>query len=96
MSHLNNLTHNSIKSTYTLKYQYRVPNSDAIMIHPYITTLLSYLRRGIEIVNAASYCMSMGHTIIIAIDSSCPSTVFQKVQLMVSLNGVFHDTLQVR
>lgn len=96
MAYLNKPIHYSIKLTYTLKYKHRVPNSDAIMIRPYIKTLLSYLRRGIAIVNAASYGMGMGHTLIIVIDFSCPSTVFQKVQLMVSLNGVFHDTLQVR
>lgn len=96
MSYLNNLTHCSIKLIYTLKYKYRVPNSDAVMIRPYIKTLLSYLRRGIAIVNAASYCMGMGHTLIIVIDFSYPSAVFQKVQLMVSLNSVFHDTLRDR
>lgn len=51
MSYLNNLTHNSIKSIYTLKHKHRVPNSDAVMILPYITTLLSYLSGVLQSVN---------------------------------------------
>ena len=52
MAYLNNPIHYSIKWLYILKYKHRIPDSDAVMIHPYIATLLSYLRQSVAIVNA--------------------------------------------
>lgn len=51
MAYLNKPIHSSIKWTYVLKYKHRVPDSDAVMIPPYITTLLSYLSGVLQSVN---------------------------------------------